>query len=254
MTTTSTFAPWPPPPRRSRSAPESTSWRAPFCARSRRAAAGLPQRLPLMMPRDTNSHAPVKIMLDHAALPPVEDLAATITAIYRADRFVAVHCVTRLQLVIASPPGSDPTIVRTRRHHSARARLPTTSKGPDRGHPAQRCGRTRRAVTSRYRTRRLPHLYRCRTLLDAGTSVIGGTNGRPDPWAALHAAVQRELNPEERITPRQALNLFLGRPSVAIGDPADLVSQSISSWWVRSRGRVTPAMLRRRLPRSRSSS
>jgi hypothetical protein len=86
-------------------------------------------------------------------------------------------------------------------------------------------------------------------------SVIGGTNDRPDPWAALHAAVQRELNPEERITPRQALNLLLGRPSIAIGDPADLVSQSISSWWVRSsRGRVTPAMLRRRLPRSRSSS
>jgi predicted amidohydrolase YtcJ len=71
-------------------------------------------------------------------------------------------------------------------------------------------------------------------LLAAGVSVGGGTDapyGRPDPWAAMAAAVDRApLGPGEAVSPEQALALFLaplhdpgGHPRrVAVGAPADL--------------------------------
>ena len=68
----------------------------------------------------------------------------------------------------------------------------------------------------------LPHLWRCRSLLDHGIAVAGGTDapfGHPDPWRAIAAAGRRrtrdgsELGPDERLPPRTALELYLGRAS-----------------------------------------
>jgi predicted amidohydrolase YtcJ len=59
----------------------------------------------------------------------------------------------------------------------------------------------------------LDSLYRCKSLLDAGVPVLGGTDapfGGADPWAAMRAAVARDLGPEERVDARTALSLFLG--------------------------------------------
>jgi predicted amidohydrolase YtcJ len=64
-----------------------------------------------------------------------------------------------------------------------------------------------------------PDLWRCGTLIAAGVPVAAGTDapfGRPDPWVAMAAAVERrtgqgaDLGPAERIEPARALDLFLG--------------------------------------------
>jgi predicted amidohydrolase YtcJ len=75
-----------------------------------------------------------------------------------------------------------------------------------------------------------PHLYRCRSLAEAGVPVAAGTDapyGTHDPWAVMRAAVARDA--AERLTPRAALGLFLGSPHrperprrVTVGSPADL--------------------------------
>jgi predicted amidohydrolase YtcJ len=82
-------------------------------------------------------------------------------------------------------------------------------------------------------------LYRCGSLVDAGVQVAAGTDapyGRPDPWAAIAAAVSRRtssgavINERERVAAQRALDLFLGNPldpggrprRVAVGAPADL--------------------------------
>ena len=84
-----------------------------------------------------------------------------------------------------------------------------------------------------------PDLWRCGSLRAAGVPVAAGTDapfGRPDPWAAMAAAVDRRtgggdaLGPDEAVTPEVALDLFLGPLDdpggpprrVTAGAPADL--------------------------------
>ena len=64
-----------------------------------------------------------------------------------------------------------------------------------------------------------PWLYRCASLLDARIPLAGGTDapfGGADPWHAMDAATSRRapsgrvLGGDERLTPEQALALFLG--------------------------------------------
>jgi predicted amidohydrolase YtcJ len=63
-----------------------------------------------------------------------------------------------------------------------------------------------------------PFLWRCGSLLRAGVNVAGSTDapyGPADPWRAMRAAVDRRtaggqpIGETERVTPRQALDLFL---------------------------------------------
>ena len=63
-----------------------------------------------------------------------------------------------------------------------------------------------------------PYLWRCGSLRRAGIPVAGSSDapyGPADPWQAMRAAVHRRtsggrpIGARERITPRQALNLFL---------------------------------------------
>ena len=84
-----------------------------------------------------------------------------------------------------------------------------------------------------------PHLYPCRSLLDAGVAVGGSTDAPftdPDPWRAVRAAVERRtrtgavLGAPEALDPQRALALFLARlddpggppRQVRPGAPADL--------------------------------
>lgn len=182
------------------------------------AGAGLPQRLHVMVPAGVTDPGlprvtlgPHKLLLDDATLPSVDELAAAVAA---APRGVAAHCVTRLQLVAflaADPRPGDrvehgavipPELVA----ELARRRLVVVTQP---NFVAERGAQYRTDVEPD----ELPNLYRCRSLLDAGVSVLGGTDapfGGADPWAAMRAAVGRTLGPGERVTPRQALALFTG--------------------------------------------
>lgn len=84
-----------------------------------------------------------------------------------------------------------------------------------------------------------PQLWRVASLLRAGIGLAASTDapfGGMDPWAAMRAAVHRTtaggevLGPDERISAEEALQLFLGHPgrpsvprTVEVGQPGDLI-------------------------------
>ncbi|MFF7884605.1 amidohydrolase family protein [Streptomyces sp. NPDC020794] len=189
----------------------------------------LPQRLVVMGLGD----APVKFLLDDATLPTPDELAASMAAV--RPRPVAVHCVTRVQLLVtllaldeAGPVAGD------RIEHGSvipaetmpwLARLGVTVVTQPH-FPVER-GRE-------YATDVDPddqaHLYRCRSLAEAGIPLAAGTDapyGSADPWAVMRAAVERSGG--EAVHRRAALDLFAGEPQhpsrvrkLTVGSVADL--------------------------------
>jgi predicted amidohydrolase YtcJ len=189
----------------------------------------LPQRLVVMGIGD----GPVKFLLDDATLPTPGELAASVAAV--RPRPVAVHCVTRVQLLVtllaleeAGPVAGD------RIEHGSvipaetlpwLARLGVTVVTQPH-FPVER-GRE-------YATDVDPddqaHLYRCRSLAEAGIPLAAGTDapyGSADPWAVMRAAVERSGG--EAVARRAALDLFTGEPQHAsqvrrltVGSIADL--------------------------------
>ncbi|MFD9279348.1 amidohydrolase family protein [Streptomyces mirabilis] len=189
----------------------------------------LPQRFVVMGIGD----APVKFLLDDATLPTPGELAASVAAV--RPRPVAVHCVTRVQLLVtllaleeARPVAGD------RIEHGSvipaetmpwLARLGVTVVTQPH-FPVER-GRE-------YATEVDPddqaHLYRCRSLTDAGIPLAAGTDapyGSADPWAVMRAAVERSSG--EAVDPCAALDLFAGEPQhpsqvrrLTVGAVADL--------------------------------
>jgi predicted amidohydrolase YtcJ len=187
---------------------------------------------------------PVKVIIDDATYPSLDALAGWIGAAHARDRTVAIHCVTRAAIVLALaawdvagsragdrvehgsviPPEQ---IVHLARHHITVVTQPgfVTERGDDYLREVDHDD--------------LPHLYPCHRLLDAGVHLAGSTDAPysdPDPWRAVHAAITRRtpsgavLGPVDALSPRRALELFLGDPlapggpprRVEAGAPADL--------------------------------
>lgn len=206
---------------------------------------------------------PTKVHLHDTALPPFNDLCKVIHQSHLRERNVAFHCVTETELVFAlaalreahphegdriehaavTPPelleqlGELGLIVVTQPHF-------VTERGD---------AYLRDVDASERRW-----LYRCRTLLDAGVRLAGGTDapfGGADPWSAMHAAVTRRtangrtLGPGEALSPEQALDLFLGAPDtpatpreLTVGASADLCLLGAS--WSVVRGDLSKASVR----------
>ena len=187
---------------------------------------------------------PVKLLLADHDLPSVEQLVLWITEAHRHGRPVAVHCVTREALALALAGWHEAGAARGDRvEHGAvvdgalaqqLASLGVTVVTQP-GFVAERGDRYLEDVEPADR----PHLWPCRSLLDAGVRVGAGTDapfGHPDPWRAVRAATNRRtaggrvLGASEAVDPRSALALFLadltdpgGPPRrVRRGLPADL--------------------------------
>lgn len=187
---------------------------------------------------------PAKIVLDDARLPPLESLVATYTAARRAGRAIAVHCVTRAELVVAlaawDEVGARPG---DRIEHAAV--LPIELVDAVLGHglvvvtqPSFVAARGDQYLAD-VDADDVAHLWRCGSLLAAGIGVAAGSDapyGDPDPWRGIAAARDRTtpsgavLGRAERIAARRALDLYLtplddpaGPPRrLAVGAPADL--------------------------------
>jgi predicted amidohydrolase YtcJ len=217
------------------------------------AAAGLlPQRTVVMggpslaaaeMPSPL-ARGPVKLVIADHALPSLEDLVGWVRAAHEHDRPVAVHCVTRtaLALTVAALDAAGAFVGDRIEHGSVvppELRRLVASLGlvvvTQPNFVAERGDRYLAEVD----TDDQPHLYPCRSLLDAGIGVGGGTDapfGDPDPWLAIRAAVERRtaggapLGLREAVSPERALALFLTPPDdpggevrrVRPGVPADL--------------------------------
>jgi predicted amidohydrolase YtcJ len=181
---------------------------------------------------------PVKIMLDDDTLPSLDELAGQVHRAHAARRAVAVHCVTRVQLVLTLAAldlaGRRPG---DRIEHGAV--IPAETVPALRGltvvsqphFVAERGAQYATDVAPADR----PDLWRLRTLIDGGVAVAAGSDapfGGADPWPVLRAAVSRPANlgPGEAVDPAAAIRLFLGEPAapgvprlVAPGYPADLI-------------------------------
>lgn len=204
------------------------------------ASGSLPQRLTLMrgdggLPDDGAgavgpgrlSWGPTKIMLDDATLPDPASLATRIRASHRSGRPVAVHCVTRVQLVVALA-ALDEAGARGDDRIEHAAVVPPELHAPMRSHRltvvtqpifiAERGDRYLADVADEDPRA----LYPAASLLAAGVRIAAGTDapfGGPDPWRSIAAAIDRRtaagtvLGPDERLRPAQALDLFLGEPA-----------------------------------------
>ncbi|MEZ5502341.1 MAG: amidohydrolase family protein [Halioglobus sp.] len=205
-----------------------------------------------------------KLMLDESALPEWDALCAAIGDAHRQGRAVAVHCVTRAELVLAL------SALRAAGRHPG-DRIEHASLVPADCLPLLREVGVRVITQPGFIHERgdqylaaVPagewdDLYRCRALLAQGVPLAGSTDapyGSPDPWVAMRAAVVRRsragvtLGPRETLTPEQALALFTcaadtpGGPAraVAVGAVADLCLLHYP--WQAARNRLTSADVR----------
>jgi predicted amidohydrolase YtcJ len=209
------------------------------------------QRLHCMAPPDVPvpehprlSAGPVKIMLDDDTLPALDELAGWVRAAHAAGRPVAVHCVTRVQLILTlTALDEGGRHVGDRIEHGAII--------PAETFPALRGDLT--VVTQpHFTTERggeyatdvdaedLPDLWRLRSLLDAGLRVAAGSDapfGGADPWRIAAAATRRPRLSltDESVSPATALSLFFGEPGspaaprrITPGQAADLVLLRVS--------------------------
>jgi predicted amidohydrolase YtcJ len=199
----------------------------------------------------------LKILLDEDRLPDLDDLIARVHDAHRSGRGVALHCVSRTELVYAlhaleeargAPAAgragrSFATLPGDRIEHASvtppelfpllRALGVTVVTQP--GFIAERGDRYLAEAEPDER----PHLYRLRSFLDHGIPLGLSTDapyGDPDPWAVIRAAVSRRtrggaiVDPGEALTPEAALAGLLSRPEtpggslrrIAPGAPADL--------------------------------
>ncbi|MAE97409.1 MAG: amidohydrolase [Deltaproteobacteria bacterium] len=213
-----------------------------------RKTGDLPQRLQLLgsselgrldVPAGVQVGA-VKILLDEPRLPQPERLADRIREAHAAGRGVAIHAVTRAELVLAlaalEEAGAEPA---DRVEHASVA-------PPDCVAWIRRLGvrvvsqpifvRERgETYLTEVEERDRPWLYPGRAWLDAGVPLAAGSDapyGSPDPWLAMAAAVGREtrcgarLAPGEALLPDEALALFLG-PLEAPGAPPRVVEPGV---------------------------
>jgi predicted amidohydrolase YtcJ len=191
---------------------------------------------------------PHKILLDEPALPDLASLGLAIRKAHEQGRPVAIHTVTRAELLFALAAFDEVGAgMGDRLEHASvapedameRIRALGLTVVTQPGFVFERGDAYRRDVEAIDQ----PHLYRLRSWLDRGIPLAGGTDapfGDPDPWRAIRAAVDRRtrdgatLGPGEALSPEAALGLFLPpiaaaararegvAPAPAVGDAADL--------------------------------
>ena len=193
-------------------------------------------------PKPQLSIGETKVHLHDSALPDFDEFVSIITASHKKQRNVAVHCVTEVELVYTlSAFRAAGTRSGDRVEHASvvppalieqliELKLSVVTQP---NFVYERGDAYLKAIPSDEHT----FLYRTNTLIQAGVPTAFGTDlpfGRPDPWAAMDAAVRRttlngnRLNEAECVTPECALNGFLGElaaptsiRTIRPGAPAD---------------------------------
>jgi len=204
------------------------------------ASGALPQQLVVMgtakLPQPLHprvERGARKVMLAEVDLPPFDELVATIEGAHRSERAVAIHCVTRAELVLATGAFAAAGCREGDRVEHASvappdliailAELPLTVVTQP-NFLRERGDAYLMDVDERDR----PWLYRGRGFLDASIPLGAGTDapfGDPDPWLAMRAAVDRRtaggtaLGAFEGITPERALALFTTSAAAPGGVP-----------------------------------
>jgi predicted amidohydrolase YtcJ len=176
---------------------------------------------------------PAKLVLDERELPPLAALVQRIAEAHGAGRAVAVHCVTRAEIVLALSALEEAGVREGDRIEHASVAPPELVAWLARlgvavvtqpGFVRSRGDSYLREVEPRDRV----WLYRCAGFAAAGIALGAGTDapfGEPDPWRAMQAAVDRRtaagetLGPGEALSPERALALFTTPPEAPGGAP-----------------------------------
>lgn len=217
-----------------------------------RADGAIPQRVmatggPLLAdlpPPPGLVQGPVKVVVADDALPSPDALATALRAARGAGRPVAVHCVTRVGLVLALAAWREVgAMPGDRIEHGSVVPVELLGELAELGLVVVTQPAFVWAHGDRYLADVEPddvaHLYRCGSLDAAGIGVAASTDapfGPADPWLAMRTAVDRRtasghhLGASEAVTPTRALEAFLGAlddPAgpprrVEVGAPADL--------------------------------
>ncbi len=188
---------------------------------------------------------PVKLVVGDHALPSIEQLIAWMRVARTQQRCVAMHCVTRVGLVLALAAWEEVGVIDGDRiEHGGVIDVYEIERIVALGLIVVTQPSFIRDRGDQYLVDVEPHdrehLYRCASLISAGVRVAGSTDapfGNPDPWVAISAAIDRvtaagaSLGRGERLSPQHAVNLFLsnasspGGPSrcIEVGEPADVV-------------------------------
>jgi len=185
-----------------------------------------------------------KIYLKENHLPDLDALCDVIRHSHRKLRPVAFHCATRVELQVALSALRETGVnAGDRIEHASVADEDALEQITELGitvvsQPhfiAERGDRYRAQVEHDDQ----PFLYRAQGFLQAGIPFAGGTDapyGHYDPWRSMQAATERctpsthVMGIEERLTPMQALALYLGDSldpgrtlrQLSPGQPADL--------------------------------
>ena len=197
-----------------------------------------------MLPPDGNIYiGSTKIHLKEVNLPQFTDLCQIISDSHESERGVAIHCVTELELVFALSAFREAgTKYGDRIEHASMVPPDIIHQLYDLDIQVVTQPNFIRERGAQYHSSidkdQHSWLYRCRTYLKKNIKLAGGTDapfGSANPWDAMKAAVDRTtrddqvIGPNERLTPTQALNLFLGsldepaKPrEIAIGEIADI--------------------------------
>ncbi len=203
-------------------------------------AGELPQRLTLMSggtlaaPSDgAFAVGPMKVLLDDHDLPPLDDFVARIDLARTWRRPVAVHCVTAAELAL-SLATFEAAGARSGDRIEHGGVIPAEAIAVIRGlgltvvtQPAFVAERGERYLAEVDPSEHAD-LYRCASLRAAGVAVAASSDApyaSPDPWRGIAAAIDRmtdagqTLGAAERVSPAEALSLYLGDPAQPGGAP-----------------------------------
>ena len=202
-----------------------------------------------LMGDDSLDFGHLKILLDEDNLPPLNELEARIRRAREKERGIAFHCVTHIELLFAiaalnSCADLDPQIqFADRIEHGAMIfddvlpmlRALNLSVITQPGFLYERGPQYQQNLTEH----ELAHLYRHRTLLDAGIKV-GLSSDSPygplNPWQVMQSSVARRtaggvvVGARDCVSPEQALAGYLSSVNapggvvrrIAVGEPADM--------------------------------
>ena len=178
----------------------------------------------------------LKLLLDDYRLPGIDSFERRISDAHLAGRPVAIHCVSRVELVFALAALEQVGVIEGDRiEHASVVDADTLELIRDLNLTVvtqpnfifERGDQYARDLQSD----ELQSLYRVGGLLESDISVGAGTDapfGSPDPWLAMRSAVARRtnsghvLNEDECISADRALKLYTTPPEDPGGTPREL--------------------------------
>jgi predicted amidohydrolase YtcJ len=180
--------------------------------------------LPVTPLGDPQGEGPWKVLLRDHDLPTYDELVALIAA--RRPRPVAVHCVTRVSLLLTLAVLDDVgRMPGDRIEHASVVPDPMSLHGlivvTQPAFVVLREADYRRDVAPED----LPHLYRHRSLLQVGVDVLPSSDapyGPVDPWAVMRAARERDLGTGERVDPATVIRGYQRGRRLRPGGSAEL--------------------------------